>query len=191
MVWHEQAAVLPAMLPNGNAQASTGRHERPRKGPLTWTGRHEAAQDGQGNTSAVRLIIRRSEVQVLPAPPKTHVRVWGTRTSDRARDQVSPRVGSTCSASAVTVGDPDRPPGETPVFSTLWGTPDRMAHLRWRRGIRYASWGWSAGQWACQQFPLDEGRHSPRAPGRLLSSSSGSGQVERLKETCWSCCGSE
>ena len=28
-------------------------------------------------------------------------------------------------------------------------------------------------------------------PTRLLSSSSGSGQAERLKEICWSCCGSE
>jgi hypothetical protein len=47
--------------------------------------------------------------------------LWGTRTSDRARDQVFPRVRWTCSASAVAVGDPDRQPGETPVFSTLSG----------------------------------------------------------------------
>src|SRR6266511_1343430 len=45
----------------------------------------------------------------------------GHKNLDRTRDQVFPRVRSTCSASAVTVGDPDCPPGETPVFSTLSG----------------------------------------------------------------------
>ena len=60
--------MLPAVLPNGNAQDNTEPHEPPWEGPLTWTERHEKAPDGQGNMGAVRLIIRRSEVQVLPAP---------------------------------------------------------------------------------------------------------------------------
>jgi hypothetical protein len=41
--------------------------------------------------------------------------LWGTNTSDRARDQVFLRVRSTCSASAATIADPDCPMGKTPV----------------------------------------------------------------------------
>src|SRR5918996_1212538 len=58
--------VLPAVLPNGNAQANTEQHERAQDGLLTWTGRHQAAPDGRGNTDAVRLIIRRL-LRVQPA----------------------------------------------------------------------------------------------------------------------------
>jgi hypothetical protein len=55
---------------------TTQNNEPPWEGPLTWTGRREKAPDGQGSTEAVRLIIRRSEVQVLPAP-QTNVQVTG------------------------------------------------------------------------------------------------------------------
>ena len=62
--------MLPAVLPNGNAQDNTGRHERRHKSLLAWTEEHEAVLDGRGNTNVVILIIRRSEVQVLPAPTR-------------------------------------------------------------------------------------------------------------------------
>jgi hypothetical protein len=45
--------VLPAVLPNGNAQDDTGQHEPPYERLLAWTGRRHAAPDGRGNPGAV------------------------------------------------------------------------------------------------------------------------------------------
>jgi hypothetical protein len=50
--------VLPAVLPDGNAQDSTEQHERPQERLRTWTTRHKATPDGLDNTNAARLIIR-------------------------------------------------------------------------------------------------------------------------------------
>jgi len=40
-------AVLPAVLPNGNAQDNTEQHEPAQESPLTWTEEHQTAPDGQ------------------------------------------------------------------------------------------------------------------------------------------------
>ncbi len=112
----------------------------------------------------------------------------GHKNLDRTRDQVFPRVRSTCSASAVTVGDPDCPPGETPVFSTLSGgtgahvpSPDGWNasphHGGDRRAIRMGRQfpGW------VQYRETPAGREvfqaRPRVPGRPKPAS---------KETRWS-----
>ncbi len=97
--------VLPAVLPHGNAQDNTEQHDRPWEGLLTWTGRHEAALHGQGNTEAVRLIIRRSEVRVLPAPQKPRSEPISVRRFDSLLPPCYPTFGNTNSGPCQLPGD--------------------------------------------------------------------------------------
>ncbi len=75
-------------------------------------GRH--GNKGNGRSLARRVSGRPERPSLASEFLEVAVRV-GHKTSDRARGQVFLRVSSTCSASAATMGDPDSPPGETPV----------------------------------------------------------------------------
>jgi hypothetical protein len=66
-----------------------------------------------------------AEVAVQGVDRIGRVRLYGTETSDRARDLVFLRVRSTCCASAATVGDRDCPERDT-CLSTLSGENDTM-----------------------------------------------------------------
>jgi hypothetical protein len=54
----------------------------------------------------------------------------GTRTLDRARDQVFLRVRSTCSASAATTGNPECPGARHLIREHCQATPHPMARLQ-------------------------------------------------------------
>jgi hypothetical protein len=62
-------------------------------------------------------------------------------------------------------------------------TPDPMAHLRMAAGVHCTAWGGPRESGHGHELPI--GVHPPPS-GRILSSSSSSGQDERPKETTWS-----
>jgi hypothetical protein len=84
---------------------------------------------------------------MVPHFSNSHV---SSLAKDRARDQVLLRVRSTCSASAATMGDPDCPLDETPIFLHIVGPHRTPWLIRMAGGAITASWGdrrqsaWSA-----------------------------------------------
>jgi hypothetical protein len=109
----------------------------------------------------------------------------------RPETRSSLRVHSTCSASAAAIGGSRPSTGRDTCFLNIVG-PYRTHGSSPDGGGGITSVGWSAGEWACQQLPgWARWRHSPRASGRLLRSSSGSGRPNGAKEAFWSWRGSE
>jgi hypothetical protein len=83
------ASLLPAVLPDGNARATTRHQQGLETGHSIWTPQHGRPPDGRDITNAVRLIIRRSLVRVQPAPPfalvKSHILDLGAFQFDITR----------------------------------------------------------------------------------------------------------
>ena len=178
------------MAPRDSDGTNQGAGNPPRRG--RWAGTSTtlgcAAEVGHAAPAVWLVPLTRAGTK---AEPSTVGERWNQpvgrhSNSDRVRDQVFLRVRSPCSASAATVRDRTVHRARHLFREHCQATPDPMAHLRMAGGIHFASVGWSAGVGMVTNCRLGVHPHSPPASGRILSSSSSTGQAERPKETGWS-----